>query len=417
MRSRLLIISLLYSFFIFGQSLTITSPTEGEEFHPFRDTVDITIDVQGFNVANGTGDGHIHWTIQENAETPEEQDMKYNTNTEAIDVFDGSSYTVYMEQVDNSDVPINPAVNATVNFSIASLTEINGDFTEIRADVVANGAGKYYLTNTISAYRVTYRDDSTNRIWIQDGDDASIGEISGIVIHDPLGAIQYPYNVNDVLLISELSVQSEIVNGVIRLIPYFENSFSPVNEPVPTQIVTITDFKNNYEDYESELIELQNVTFDDGNGVLTFSAGNDYGVTDATMNTVIKRTDFANANYIGELIPSSQLSSLIAIGGENDGTPEIYVRNLLDMTLETEDYEFASNLVVYPNPASNGEFTINSSNQSEKSIEIYTLLGQRIYKNLVLNNELINVSYLNSGVYILKINEGAKITSLKLIIN
>lgn len=417
MRSRLLIISLLYSFFIFGQSLTITSPTEGEEFHPFRDTVDITIDVQGFNVANGTGDGHIHWTIQENAETPEEQDMKYNTNTEAIDVFDGSSYTVYMELVDNSDVPINPAVNATVNFSIASLTEINGDFTEIRADVVANGAGKYYLTNTISAYRVTYRDDSTNRIWIQDGDDASIGEISGIVIHDPLGAIQYPYNVNDVLLISELSVQSEIVNGVIRLIPYFENSFSPVNEPVPTQIVTITDFKNNYEDYESELIELQNVTFDDGNGVLTFSAGNDYGVTDATMNTVIKRTDFANANYIGELIPSSQLSSLIAIGGENDGTPEIYVRNLLDMTLETEDYEFASNLVVYPNPASNGEFTINSSNQSEKSIEIYTLLGQRIYKNLVLNNELINVSYLNSGVYILKINEGAKITSLKLIIN
>lgn len=284
MRSRLLIISLLYSFFLFGQSLTVISPTEGEEFHPFRDTVDLSISVQNFVVANGTGDGHIHWTIQENGYTPEEQPMKYNTNTEVIDVVDGKTYTVYMELVDNSHVPINPAVNTTVNFSLAGFTIVDG-FTQIRDDVVTNGVGRYYVTEGTRAYVVTHTEASTNRVWIQDADDFFDGEISGLVIYDPEGNISSPYNTDEIVVIDVIGGQTENSNGILRLIPYWDEHSVINTEPLTPLLVTITDFKNNHEDYESELIELQNVTFDDGNGVLTFSAGNDYGVTDGTMNT------------------------------------------------------------------------------------------------------------------------------------
>lgn len=417
MRSILLFVSLLFSSFLFCQSLTITSPTEGEELHPFSSGVDITIDVQGFNVANGTGDGHIHWTVQENGGTPEVQPMKYDTNVEEVDTSPGNAYTVYMELVDNNHTPIIPAVNATINFTVASFIVLEfADFTGLRSSVAGNGTG-YYAFEQTNVFRITHTDYTTNRIWMEDPDTAVDPEITGMLIYDQFGVFQNPYNPRDIVLLEEFGFKIEINNGVMTLIPITLMSTTLLTgEPEAPQLVTINDFIANHEDYESVLIELQNVTFDDGDEVAIFSAGANYNVTDGSMNTVIKRTDFSTADYIGQLIPSTQLPSLLAIGGENNGTPEIYVRNLSDMTLGIEDFNLNNTLVAYPNPTSNGEFMIKSSNHNEKSIEIYTLLGQRIYKNLVLNNELINVSYLNSGVYILKIKEGAKITSLKLII-
>lgn len=417
MRSILLFISLLYSFSLLGQSITITSPTEGVELHPFRETVDITIDVQNFNVANGTGDGHIHWTVQENGGALDVQPMKYDTNVEEVDTSPGNAYTVYMELVDNSHNPINPAVNATINFTVASFIELQFvDFTGLRSSVATNGAGYYFIIDS-NVFRVTHTDYTTNRLWMEDPDTSNDPEITGMLIYDQFGVFQNSYNPRDIVLIGDFGFKIENNNGILTLIPITAMRQTIVTgEPEAPQLVTINEFIANHEDYESELIELQNVTFDEGNGAANFSAGAIYHVTDGSMNTVIKRTDFSTADYIGQLIPSTQLPSLLAIGGENNGTPEIYVRNLSDLTLGIEDFKPNNTLVAYPNPTSNGEFMIKSSNHNEKSIEIYTLLGQRIYKNLVLDNELINVSYLNSGVYILKINEGVKITSLKLII-
>jgi len=413
MRLTLYHIFLFFSFTLFSQSITITSPTEGYEFDPFRNTAEVLIDVQNFIVADGTGDGHIHWTVQESAGSPEMQPIKYNTNPEAIDVADGKSYIVYMELVDNSHAPINPPVNATVNFSIASFTGINGDITEIRSDIANNGAGGYYrLLNTI-ACRVTHLDLSTNRIWFQDADNSGDGEISGIVIYDPLGAIQNTYTVNDVLLLDVLDVQSEVVNGVTRLIPYFEQSFSPINEPVPTQIITIPDFNTNYENYESELIELENVTFEDGNGVTFFSVDTDYNLTDVSINSIIKRTEFSNANYIGEIIPSAELSSLLALGGESNGIPEIYVRDLSDMTLGNNDFMLINDLLVYPNPT-NSEFKIKSNYNSIKSISITNMMGEIVFNRLFQNDYPIDISFLSSGLYILRISDDRIMTTRKL---
>jgi len=100
-------------------SITISSPGNGATITTAT-SASISITVANFSVTDdGTGDGHIHWTVQENSDTPVAQSMKYNTNDESIAVTAGNSYTVYMELVDNSHTAISPAVNTTTTFTVA----------------------------------------------------------------------------------------------------------------------------------------------------------------------------------------------------------------------------------------------------------------------------------------------------------
>lgn len=74
-------------------------------------------------------------------------------------------------------------------------------------------------------------------------------------------------------------------------------------------------------------------------------------------------------------------------------------------------------LNLYPNPVSNGKIYITSKNVSSKEITIYDVLGKRVLQtSLNVNNKEVNVSALNSGVYIIKIQEGDASTTRKLII-
>ncbi|MDD3003437.1 T9SS type A sorting domain-containing protein [Flavobacterium sp.] len=74
-------------------------------------------------------------------------------------------------------------------------------------------------------------------------------------------------------------------------------------------------------------------------------------------------------------------------------------------------------LNLYPNPVSNGKIYITSKNASSKEITIYDVLGKRVLQtSLNVNNKEVNVSALNSGVYIIKIQEGDASTTRKLII-
>lgn len=77
----------------------------------------------------------------------------------------------------------------------------------------------------------------------------------------------------------------------------------------------------------------------------------------------------------------------------------------------TEDLNF------YPNPVSNGKIYITSKNPSAKEIAIFDVLGKKVLQvNLNVNNKEVNVMSLNSGVYIIKIQEGDASVTRKLII-
>ncbi|MEO9570923.1 MAG: T9SS type A sorting domain-containing protein [Polaribacter sp.] len=85
-------------------------------------------------------------------------------------------------------------------------------------------------------------------------------------------------------------------------------------------------------------------------------------------------------------------------------------------TLNIEEVGESVAFGVYPNPVNSSKkiniiFDVNKVNQNENSVEIYNLSGQRVLKTNVTNtqgfyNKEIDLSALNSGVYMLKFISG-----------
>tara|TARA_R110002167_G_scaffold230458_1_gene435650 strand:+ start:18987 stop:19244 length:258 start_codon:yes stop_codon:yes gene_type:complete len=74
-------------------------------------------------------------------------------------------------------------------------------------------------------------------------------------------------------------------------------------------------------------------------------------------------------------------------------------------------------LSIYPNPVSNGKLFvyITSKRSLTKTVAVYNVLGKQILTTILTGNEL-NISQLNTGVYILKITENNISETRKLVI-
>jgi hypothetical protein len=80
-----------------------------------------------------------------------------------------------------------------------------------------------------------------------------------------------------------------------------------------------------------------------------------------------------------------------------------------------QDSAVIEGLNLYPNPVSNGRVYVSTKNDSNKEIIIFDLLGKRVLQALISSKEL-NVSSLNPGVYIIKVNEDNATATRKLIV-
>ena len=74
-----------------------------------------------------------------------------------------------------------------------------------------------------------------------------------------------------------------------------------------------------------------------------------------------------------------------------------------------------SGLRVYPNPVTNGTLFIETSANAEKTVAVFDVLGKKVLSTST-NDNAVNVSSLNAGVYIVKITEEGKTASRKLVI-
>lgn len=83
-------------------------------------------------------------------------------------------------------------------------------------------------------------------------------------------------------------------------------------------------------------------------------------------------------------------------------------------TLSTDSFK-PTTFNVYPNPVSNGFVNISSPTSEAISVSIFDILGKQVLNNTVSNNSL-NVSTLNSGLYILKISQNGNSVTKKLVI-
>ncbi len=81
----------------------------------------------------------------------------------------------------------------------------------------------------------------------------------------------------------------------------------------------------------------------------------------------------------------------------------------------TSNSESIEDLSIYPNPVSNGKIYISTKLNLSKEVEIFDVLGKKIYSTSMFGKEL-NISKLSPGIYILKIKENNISATRKLVV-
>lgn len=86
--------------------------------------------------------------------------------------------------------------------------------------------------------------------------------------------------------------------------------------------------------------------------------------------------------------------------------------------MSAESFASINNVVIYPNPTSNGTFSI-SNTINLKEITIYNVNGQIVQeiKNPTLSNETYQISNLTTGFYLVQLASENGTTTKKVIVN
>lgn len=112
--------------------------------------------------------------------------------------------------------------------------------------------------------------------------------------------------------------------------------------------------------------------------------------------------------------PANVTTLVLAFRVYSGGTVSFDNLSVVQTTLKVKQDKIAG-LNVYPNPVKNGNLFVTSNNSSSKNVELYDILGKKVLESKTENN-LVNVSSLKGGVYIIKINEDGKTDTRRVII-
>ena len=121
-----------------------------------------------------------------------------------------------------------------------------------------------------------------------------------------------------------------------------------------------------------------------------------------------------------EADPGDTVASFALRQSDSDENEGILIDNLavtqtFAETLSNEEFTIASGFKVYPNPTSLGFVNIASAKNDTISVAVYDILGKEVI-NETLNNNRLDVSTLNTGVYIMKVTQNNASVTKKLII-
>lgn len=378
-------------------TINITTPSNGQEFAPGI-TPDIVFNMTNFEVSSDAdaadGDGYIQYQINEG-------NFENHFSADPINLGDleAGEYEVILQLVDNDGEALD-GLSDSVNFTLMDYIEVS-TIAELRDGDIN---GYYTLTGEVV---LTYQQNFRNQKYIQD-------ETAAILIDDSPGMITTTYNQYDG--ITGITGKLNVNNGLMQFQPSentdeatsSENSITPV-------IITISDLMDNPGVYESQIIAIENVEFVLEDGETVFETGHNYTVSDENDNTTIMRTNFFDADYIGEEIPTGIQDALVGIAARFHDDGQFFIRDTNDLEggpLSTESFDQTS-VSMYPNPAND---FVNIQIEGVAKVEIYSLLGQKVLDQNINDTEMISISNLNSGVYLVKISQNGNTVTKRLIV-
>lgn len=210
---------------------------------------------------------------------------------------------------------------------------ISNQFTEV-ADLTALKAldptDEKTVYKIVGEVVVTYTQSYRNKKYVQDA-------AGGVEVDDSPGNISTVFNLGDG--ISGLMGTIEEYNGMLQLHPVADpgDASSTGNEIVPV-VLTPAQLITDYDLYESRVVVLESVTFNDADGAAIFENGKNYDLTDA-MDTLACRVSFYDTDLTGMVIPDSAHVTGIVL--EYKGTVNLAPRSAADVE-ELIYYEVSS---------------------------------------------------------------------------
>jgi hypothetical protein len=142
------------------------------------------------------------------------------------------------------------------------------------------------------------------------------------------------------------------------------------------------------------------------------------GGADSSVDGFMSITDDFDTYTTNTLSFTATTTSVVvyirSLNSVDESTEVFYDNFSLDLTLST-DKSFETKFKVYPNPATD-QLTIETNNINLSSIEVYDLLGKKVFEQNKLSNNTIDISDLSNGIYLLTIKADNKSLTKKLVI-
>jgi len=488
-----------------GPVLSINSPSNGQEFASGTTAVTLSVSVANFEVdatpANGgTGDGHIHWTLD-----GVDQPMKYDTADETINVVDGGSHTVVMTLVNNNHQPITPEISQTVSFSVLFPCDLQvGTITSTCDSTTVEDTDTYTTTLAFTGGGTTTYIIGTGETGVITGDDPStISEgtiiVSGVnegtdfvvtfngdssnsscdlsrSISSPNcnPAIDLPFNDNfsysngslisasswstfsgtegDLIVTDEQALVqhgtpsedasvafNSVVGSIYYAFDFTVNAAEPISGGDYEYFSLLKDDGYNYRG-RLDIVNANTEGNDFTVGISTkASTADTVWASDLSFGNTYRATvKFDQDTNIAQLWIDASSESDTSISGNDETDPgttitqfglrqsdssvneSILVDNLniaqtFNETLSTNSMSISTDFSIYPNPSNVGYVNISSTESETIQANVYDILGKQVINAAVASGRL-DVSTLNTGVYIVKLTQGSATTTKKLIV-
>ena len=218
-------------------TLSISNPTNNTTFYTAQ--LNVTISVDNFSVANGEGDGHIHYSLDGGPQV-----MKYDTNPIALTDLSEGNHVLVVSLVDNSHNALDPAVQATLNFTVDLPVQVS-NINALRQSNLGEAI------EVVGEAFLTYKQSFRNAKVFQDA-------TAGIYVDDSDGVITTSYELGDG--VTGITGTLSDYNGLLQFTPLSDpgvaSSSANVVDPVT---LTLAQLTASGENYESQLVKVEDV--------------------------------------------------------------------------------------------------------------------------------------------------------------
>ncbi len=191
------------------------------------------------------------------------------------------------------------------------------------------------------------------------------------------------------------SLGTIIINDIVTTEDFPFLTLVSMIAPSPDWMIAINSIPllDSNGDWENEIIR----------DLFPYDAGTDSG------------TDYNSANNnTNPTEPIKSAQGVSPFSSQKMGTITITLENVV---LGTNDFENKNDLTVFPNPTSD-KITISYPTIKIKSVDIYNILGEKITSISLENksNVTVDISSMNSGIYLFRITDSSDKISLKKIV-